>query len=310
MLLNIGIIGAGKVGCSMGKYLTDAGIKIVGFYSKSKASAQDAADFTKTMYFGTVGELIKASDTLFLTTPDGALGQVWDCIAKHRLEGKVICHFSGSLSSDIFKGIGQTGASGCSVHPMYAFSDKYTSYRQLHTAALTMEGEQSALEKMSELFGKKLHHRIFTIKTHDKIKYHAAASFASNYLVGIMDISFSLLKDIGFSSEEISALIKPLSMANLQSVFENGTAAALTGPVERGDYGTVKSHMMALLGKSSERYFNGSVAGDENATDMYVGDENAKEVYSSLGMTLVSLAQRKNPDRDYTALKELFLKGI
>lgn len=292
MLLNIGIIGAGKVGLSMGKYLKDAGIELSGFYSKSKSSAQDAAEFTKTMYFDKVWELIEASDTLFLTTPDGALGEVWDCIAKHRLEGKVICHFSGSLSSDIFKGIRQTGASGCSVHPMYAFSDKYTSYRQLHTAALTMEGNPFALERMNGLFGDKLHHRIFTIKTHDKLKYHAAASFASNFLVGIMEISFSMLKDIGFSDEEIRELIKPLSMANLQSVFENGTVAALTGPIERGDYGTVKSHMAVLSGKDTAGY------------------NNVTEVYRNLGMTLVSLAKRKHPERDFGALNELFLKGI
>ena len=307
MLLKIGIIGAGKVGCSMGKYLSDAGITLAGFYSKSKSSAHEAADFTGTKSFDTVQELIKASDTLFLTTPDGALGQVWDCIAKHQLEGKVICHFSGSLSSDIFKGIRQTGASGCSVHPMYAFSDKYTSYRQLHKAALTMEGDDIALAEMRELFGRRMQHRIFTIKTEDKLKYHTAAAFASNYLVGIMDISFSLLQSIGFSQEETVSLIKPLSMANMESVFENGTASSLTGPVERGDYGTVKSHLTVLSDKGEEGCTCESMADCGNVCDMNADYNNFTEVYRSLGMTLVSLAERRNPDRDYTSIKKLFL---
>ena len=100
--MQIGIIGAGKVGCSLGKYLKDAGVTVTGYFSRTVESAQEAADFTQTKVFANVQDLVKASDTLFITTPDGSIGDVWDCIAKLSIQNKIICHFSGSLSSVVF----------------------------------------------------------------------------------------------------------------------------------------------------------------------------------------------------------------
>ena len=128
--MHIGIIGAGKVGCSIGKYLVDSGISVKGYYSKTRENAAAAAAFTGTEVFENVGDIVSASDTLFITTPDDRIGDVWDCIAKYNIEEKIVCHFSGSLSSVVFSGIEEKGASGCSIHPMLAFSDRFSSYRQ------------------------------------------------------------------------------------------------------------------------------------------------------------------------------------
>ena len=276
--MKIGIIGAGKVGVTLGKYLAGISRKaagqefsVAGFYSRSWESIQTAADFTKTKAFEQMDALVKASDTLFITTPDGVIAQIWDCIAKDRLAGKMICHFSGSLSSHVFSGIEETGAAGCSIHPMYAFSDKFTSYQQFHTAELTMEGGSQALQVMKPFF-EGLGHTVHIIDSADKIKYHAAAVFASNYVAGLFQVSLGLLGDCGFTQEDALKLLRPLAIGNVN---------ALTGPIERGDAETVQKHLNVLA------------------------EENIRQIYSSIGRELLAVARQKNPDRDYGALEQI-----
>ena len=103
--MRIGIIGAGRVGVTMGKYLGDAGVEVSGFYSKTTQSAVQAAEFTDTTVYKSLQDIVEASDTLMITTPDGVISEVWDCIAGYDLTGKILCHCSGSLSSNVFSGI-------------------------------------------------------------------------------------------------------------------------------------------------------------------------------------------------------------
>lgn len=282
--MKIGIIGAGKVGTTLGAYLRKYQITVSGYYSRSFENAAIAADFTKTKAYHNLETLIEVSDTLFIATPDGEIGHVWDCIAKYKLDHKIICHFSGSLSSNVFSGIETTGATGCSIHPMYAFSDKFTSFEQFHTACLTMEGQEKALDSMKELFGSRLGHKILTVAGVDKMKYHAAAALASNYMVGLFQTSLNMLSDCGFSEEDSRQLLAPLVRANVNAMLEKGTTASLTGPIERNDLETVQKHLKAI------------------------DTTNVERIYCSLGRELVAIAQRKNPDRDYTVLEKLLEK--
>lgn len=251
-----------------------------GFFSRTYEHAVIAADFTKTKAYSDIDALMEGSDTLFITTPDGEIGHVWDCIAKNKLTNKIVCHFSGSLSSCVFSGIEATGAVGCSIHPMFAFSDKFKSYENFSTACLTMEGQEEALQVMRPLF-EGLGHKVLTVKAEDKMKYHAAAAFASNYMVGLFQTSLNLLADCGFSEEDSRMLLEPLVRNNVNAMLEHSTIEALTGPVERNDMETVQKHLETLQGT------------------------NAEKVYRSIGKELVAIAKRKNPDRDYTALKNL-----
>ena len=277
--MRIGIIGAGKVGVTLGKYLADAGEEVLGFYSRTRESAAAAADFTQTTVYQDPEDLVKVSDTLFLTTPDGEISKVWDCIAEYDLTDKLICHFSGSLSSNVFSGIEQAGAYGVSIHPMYAFSDKFTSYQQFHTAWLVMEGQETALRRIRTLFEDRLGHRVLIIQAADKVKYHAAAAMASNYMIALYETALTLLGDCGFSYEDSMALLQPLVQNNVEAMLEKGPADALTGPIERGDTETVQKHLEALSGNSAEA------------------------VYRELGQVLVSIAKRKHPEWDDIAMR-------
>ena len=283
--MRIGIIGAGKVGTTLGKYLSIHGKNVTGFYSRTHESADEAATFAETETYSSLCKLVEKSDVIFITTPDGVIPQVWGDLLHQDISNRIICHFSGSLSSHVFSGREEAGASGMSMHPMYAFSDKFHSYEQFHTAYLTLEGDPEAVAVMKPMW-EAIGHHVLTLKAEDKIKYHAAAAMASNEMLGLMQASLDILSECGFSEKDSMALLTPLVQGNIASMLEKGCVNALTGPVERGDAQTVRKHLQAL---------EGSKAG---------------KIYQSLGSTMVELAKRRNPDRDYTPVRTLFEKSM
>lgn len=251
--MKTGIIGAGRVGCSIGKYLTDNGKTVTGYYSRTFENAAEAAEFTGTDCFRKMEELVALSDTLFITTPDGQIGAVWDCMKEMSIDGRMICHFSGSLSSDVFTEVDERKAYGASIHPMLAFRDKFTSYRQLHNCFFTMEGNPYALRQLEELL-RELGNPYCLIESAEKAKYHCAASVLSNDVLALLDMGFGLLMECGFTEKEALYAAKALISGNVENVLENGTVSSMTGPVLRGDVSTVKKHLDVLEGEEREIY--------------------------------------------------------
>lgn len=278
--MNIGIIGAGKVGVSVGRYLKDNNIQISGFYDIDSDNAAFAAQFTQTDCFSDLEKLVKLSDTLFITTPDGVIGSVWDCIRNKNMsvQNKIVCHFSGALSSDVFTDSQSTGAGVCSIHPMLAFSDKLTSYRIPANTFFTVEGDETAVSALKSLF-ESLGNTVCRIDKSKKSLYHTAASVLSNELVALLDLGYSLLEQCGFSRDDAVKATQNLVSGNVKSVLENGCVNALTGPVERNDLQTVKKHVESLQGED-------------------------RQIYILLAKRLVKLAKAKNEDRDYRDLSE------
>ena len=277
--MNIGIIGAGKVGVSVGRYLKDNNIQIAGFYDIDCDNAAFAAQFTETDCFSELKELVMVSDTLFITTPDAVIGSVWDCIKNNMsVQNKIVCHFSGALSSDVFTDSQSTGASVCSIHPMLAFSDKLTSYRIPANTFFALEGDETAVSALKSLF-ENLGNTVCVIDKSKKSLYHTAASVLSNELVAVLDLGYSLLEQCGFSRDEAVKATQNLVLGNVKSVLENGCVNALTGPVERNDLQTVKKHVESLKGED-------------------------RQIYILLAKRLVNLAKAKNEDRDYSELSE------
>ena len=278
--MNIGIIGAGKVGVSVGRYLKDNNIQISGFYDIDSDNAAFAAQFTQTDCFSDLEELVKLSDTLFITTPDNVIGSVWDCIKNKNMsvKNKIVCHFSGALSSDVFTDSQSTGAGVCSIHPMLAFSDKLTSYRIPANTFFAIEGDETAVSALKSLF-ESLGNTVCRIDKSKKSLYHTAASVLSNELVALLDLGYSLLEQCGFSRDDAVGATKNLVSGNVKSVLENGCVKALTGPVERNDLQTVKKHVESLNGED-------------------------RQIYILLAKRLVKLAKVKNGNRDYAEMSE------
>jgi predicted short-subunit dehydrogenase-like oxidoreductase (DUF2520 family) len=267
--MRIGFIGAGKMGFTLGKYLKTAAeenrlddIRVVGYYSKNPESARQAAEFTDTKYYDEKAELMSECDVLFLTVPDGQIAVTAneldrlhcekDGELKSLLDGKILCHTSGALSSQVFSGI-KSRVYGYSIHPMYAVSSKTESYKNFNESYITIEGDEKYLDFFRELFCG-LGHNVSVLTAENKVKYHAAAVCASNLVIGLYSMATELLKECGFSDEAADTALKPLFKNNAMKLAECSPKEALTGPVERCDTETVKKHLDSLTGENRELY--------------------------------------------------------
>lgn len=280
--MKIGFIGAGKAGNSVARYLKNPETQISGFYSKTYEHAKDAADDTKSAVFLNLNELVSSSDIIFITTPDSIIEKIWNLIIVDAengnldLKGKIFCHCSGSLSSEVFNCCSDYGASSCAAHPMQAISSKVTD---LSRTFFTVDGTEPARTVIKQLLEGK-GNRVGIIESSCKKKYHMAASTASNLVIGLVQMSVNSLQQCGFSRETAQDMLIPLIRGNIDNLCNNGPVSALTGPVERGDCETVTSHLQQLTGEE-------------------------KEIYRLLSRQLIKIAQEKNPNRDYSNLKEI-----
>ncbi len=278
--MRTGIIGAGKVGCSLGKYFRLGNLEVTGYYDVNENLAREAATFTATTFIKDLETIVKISDTLFLTVPDDLITIVWNQIKDMPLEGKFICHCSGALSSgDAFPGIDECGAFGYSVHPLFAVSDKYNSYKELSHAYFVIEGDEKHREEIAGIF-KNLGNPVHYIAAKDKVKYHCAAAVCSNHVVALIQESLDLMQECGFDEESALKALAPIMLGNMQHIAECGTVNSLTGPVERADVKTVEKHLNCL-------------------------NEKQQMIYRLLSEVLISIGEKKNPGRDYGRLKDI-----
>lgn len=277
--MKVGFIGAGKVGCSLGDYFIHHNIPIAGFYSRTQAHVCEAEKQEQRSYVTSIDKLLTISDVLFLTVPDDSIEEVWEQVKAFPVEGKYICHCSGSLSSAVLSGIEEAGAYGYSIHPMFPFKSKKTAYEDLSQALFTIEGDEEHEKPLRELLSL-CGNPVVSIQKEDKPKYHAAAVFASNLMVGLMRQSVNLLKECGFDEQEALRALKPLAVQNLENIFEAGPDAALTGPVERHDVETVKKHLKVL-------------------------GEEEHSTYCALTKEIIKIAEKRHPETDYGDMKQV-----
>lgn len=281
--MKIGFIGAGRVGCALGKYLKEkgAGFSLTGYYSKSIASARGAAQFTDSHCYETPEALLADSEAVFVTTPDGAVASVWKglCRCKIPMRDKLLVHCSGVLTSSICADAESMGVTQVSLHPLYAISDRWESCKVIGKALFTIEGSGPRLEEFHELLSAN-GLMLQRLKADKKITYHAAATTASNLMIGLGELAISLLEDCGFQRPYAMAALRPLMQGNLDAMMEKGTTEALTGPAERADVETVERHLQALTGEE-------------------------REIYRLLTKKIVALAEKKHPERDYGPLERL-----
>lgn len=282
--MKIGFIGAGKVGITLGKYMKERNMCVSGFYSRNPKSAQDAAIFTDSRHYETIEAIVRESDAIFLTVPDGEIGALWKYIKDLAIENKIFCHCSGALSSAVFSEIDQIKGFGYSIHPFFAVSDPWVSYKTFSQAFITIEGDEKYLQYFSSLF-EGWGHKVQFITAAQKTKYHAAAVFASNHILALIHVAKEMLISCGFEPEMADQALLPIVINNVMNVKEQGLEHSLTGPVERCDVSTVKAHAQVFT-------------------------EEEKQLYMLLSKQLLQLAQRKNPQRDYDALTDYIRREL
>ena len=290
--MRIGFIGAGKVGCALGAHLRKSTtVDVSGYYSRSSASARSAADALNAdtgdasipvAAFPSLASAVELSDMLVVTTPDDAIAGVWQALLglpDDAVGGMAIGHCSGCLSSRVFDGADQAGVSAFSMHPMQAVSERFPAdgRDQLDGAFFALEGDTRVTEAMSQLLTS-LGNPNRTIAAGDKPRYHAAAVMASNLPIALWNQAVETLRSCGFTEPDARKALSAMIRHNADSFCERGAKAALTGPVERADVGTVEAHLSAL-------------------------PPDASALYLQLSRALAGIAAAKNPNRDYAGLR-------
>ncbi|WP_317311673.1 DUF2520 domain-containing protein [Clostridium thermobutyricum] len=280
--MKIGFIGGGKVGFSLGKYLKENNFDVVGYFSKNVDSIKGAANFTNTKEFYSLKEILSESDILFITTTDSEIESVWENLKKLSIKNKIICHCSGALSSEIFKGRENYNVFGYSVHPLFPIKDKYESYKSLKEAVFTVEGDETYINIIISMFSS-IGNKVKEIDKNDKVKYHKSAVLVSNLVLALISIGVEELESCGFYSDEALDSLYPLIKNNIKNIKEKGLYEALTGPVERGDLETVKKHLEASTGEN-------------------------KEIYKLLSKKLLEIGKKKNENKDYKEMEDFLCK--
>ncbi|MCR5368778.1 Rossmann-like and DUF2520 domain-containing protein [Eubacterium sp.] len=281
--MRIGFIGAGKVGCTLGKYFRENGIPVSGYYNRTSEHAKEAAEFTDTLYYEDVNDLINESDMIFITVSDNSIPMVYGSLDKKILAGKIIAHSSGALSSSVFTDSGTYGFYGYSIHPIYAVNDRFTAYKNFQNAFITIEGNEDKIDFLLNLF-RSLGNKTAKISSENKVRYHSAAVFASNLVCGLFGKAEDILVSCGFSQDDAKDALKGLFLDNASGIADKGPMLQLTGPIERNDTGTVRKHLDVL-------------------------SEDEKEVYIAASKAVLKLAKRKHSDRDYNEMETLLGSG-
>jgi len=242
------IVGCGKVGISLGKFLAAAGYRPAGCVSRSLASAQTAAEMIGSDHFGSEPETITPrADIVLITTPDGAIGQACEEIAARGgfRPDAVVLHCSGALPSTVLSAARTSGAHIGSMHPLQSFAAIAVEHNPFQGIIVSIEGDDPAV-RAAEQMGEALGATCCQIKTDAKTLYHASAVVASNYLVTLFDLAFRLIAEAGITGPSAFAVLKPLVDGTLKNIETVGIPEALTGPIARGDVQTVEDHCRAI----------------------------------------------------------------
>lgn len=286
------IVGCGRVGTALAKYLAEAGYIPAGLASKSLSSAKRVADLTGSASFtDTAWEVTRKADIVFITTPDGAIKEACDSIAVKNgfNSGSVVLHCSGALTSTMLLTARNCGASIGSMHPLQSFASTEYSHNPFSGIVTSVEGDKKATDAAS-LVAAALGSGCVTIKTEAKILYHASAVVASNYLVTLLDLSLNLIRQAGVPADEAFRSLKPLIDGTLSNIEKLGVHDALTGPIARGDIQTIENHILEI--------------GSETP--------HLLPLYKILGLYTVEIAKGKGTLSDTVCgnLKKLFLMNI
>jgi len=231
------VAGRGKVGRSLARALKAAG------HPARLVAARGGA-----------GRLVRALASepraiVFLAVPDGAVGEVARALAAEgdALAGTVgFVHVSGVLALDALDALAARHGVG-SFHPLRSFPRPQppSAFKGIVVA---IEANRPTLARRLRGIARDLGARPRTVAGEERILYHAAAVFASNYGVALLGVAASLLEEIGWSEPEAVAGLLPLMVGALEEAGRIGVAGALTGPVRRGDTVAIERHLAALEG--------------------------------------------------------------
>jgi predicted short-subunit dehydrogenase-like oxidoreductase (DUF2520 family) len=249
--LIVGVIGAGRVGAVLGAALARAGHRVVAAAGVSAAAKSRIGQLLPGTVNRPADEVARgAIDLLVIAVPDDLLGAVVTGLAETGAlrRGQVIMHTSGAHGLAVLAPAAAAGARPLAVHPAMTFTGTAEDLARLpgisYGVTAPADLRPFAARLVADLGGVPE-----WVAEHDRPLYHAALAHGANHLVTLVNEAADRLRDAGVADPD--KVLGPLLRAALDNALRLGDAA-LTGPVSRGDAGTVARHLDRLAETAPE----------------------------------------------------------
>lgn len=246
----IAVVGAGRLGESLAAALAAAGYRIVALSSREQQRRQRLSDrFPGAAVVGSPDEAARHGDVVVIATPDAVVAEV--CAAIDWRSGQAAVHCSGALGLSALQAAADAGARVGAFHPLQTFPRPGVT-TDLTGVTISIEAADPALLGWLRSIAEELGARPLEIDGTKRDAYHASATMASGMLAGLIGLAAGLWEELDVPPDEAIGHLFPLIESTLESVRTLGPAAALTGPLARGDEETVATHLAALRRRSPE----------------------------------------------------------
>jgi predicted short-subunit dehydrogenase-like oxidoreductase (DUF2520 family) len=240
----IGIVGAGAVGTALGLALSRAGWPIHAVASRDPGRRERFRSMVDVVrVFADPEPILDEVELIILAVPDDALARLAGTLRMYG--GQAMVHTSGALGPEVLAPAMAAGTQIGAFHPLVAFADTERAVAALHGATIAIEGDDqlvAMLADMAEAIGA----RPVRLAPGSKSAYHAAAVLAAGGFVALLDAIAELGRVAGLDESGSLAIYGPLIEGTLGNARALGIRASLTGPMTRGDIGTLRSHLDAL----------------------------------------------------------------
>lgn len=241
----VALVGPGRAGTAFASALEEAGRAVVAVAGRDPGAPSTRAAAAR-LHAAPVGveDAGHGVDLVILATPDAAVALVARALAGSLEPGALVVHLSGSQGVEALRdlAVARPDARLAAVHPLQTFPEPFST-RSLTGVWFAVEGDPGGIDLVHELGGR-------PFRVADRVRYHAAAAIAANHLVALIGQVERLAREAGAPLQAFA----PLMRSALDHALESGPAAALTGPVARGDAMTVARHLDALSGDERAPY--------------------------------------------------------
>lgn len=244
----LNIIGCGNVGRVLGRLWAASGTFVVqDVLNRSLHSAERAVAFMRVGKAVASYEELRPVDITMITTPDNQIAECVVALTRAGLlsAGNIVFHCSGALLSTELNPAKEYGAEIASVHPIRSFADPEQAASIFAGTFCGIEGDSGAIRLLNDAFAA-IGAQMVPVDAEFKSVYHAAAVFASNYLVTLLDVAEQAYMKAGIPQEMARRLMEPLVRGTVDNVFRLGPTDALTGPIARGDIATAVRQYRAV----------------------------------------------------------------
>ncbi|HEY9409998.1 MAG TPA: DUF2520 domain-containing protein [Jiangellaceae bacterium] len=253
--LEVGVVGTGRVGAVLAAALARAGHHVVAGYGVSLISRTRAATLLPGVPLVKLPEVFARSSLVLVAVPDDALAGLVDGLAGagEIRPGQFVAHTSGRYGIGVLAAATRAGALPLALHPAMTFTGTSVDLDRLSGATFGITAPEQ-LWPVAEALVVEMGAEPVRIAEHHRTLYHAALSHGANHLVTLINDAMDLLRAAGV--EDPDRTLAPLLSAALDNTLRQGDEA-LTGPVSRGDAGTVGGHLReieATLPEASAAY--------------------------------------------------------